>query len=76
MDGLQPFFEPEPTSSGNNEQLLEFGGEEGSEDEIEKKSIPDEDVYDAVNDETFGADVSAILDDDLAQFSTRVFSLD
>ncbi|KAI3409767.1 Protein PAT1 1 [Globodera pallida] len=72
MDGLLPFFQESTTSP----DLQVLGFAVGAESE-NGKSIPDEELYDAVNDETFGADITSIATnaDDLEEFSTRTANL-
>jgi hypothetical protein len=70
-----------------DEQLKPFDFGDGDEDDdaagalideelgSDGQSIPDEDLFDAVNEETFGAQINALTltaDDDLADFAIRV----
>ncbi|KAL3116043.1 hypothetical protein niasHT_007343 [Heterodera trifolii] len=69
MDNLVPFFRE---AAAPDLKVLEFGIESENGD-----SIPDEELYDAVNDETFGGDIASIAanEDDLEEFSTRTGNL-
>jgi len=65
-DDLKPFdFDDK---DGGDDFDDEIGGR------IDEEFIPDEDLYDAINDETFGEEMAALTaDDDFADFAIRVF---
>jgi hypothetical protein len=74
---MVPFF-PEPSMDdlkpydldGDEVDELMALGDRGNDD---NQSLPDEEVYDAINDETFGGEILALsADDDLTNFATRV----